>query len=377
MVAATRLPSLEKDNTTPLHNFDWVLLVAALALNLVGAAMIFSTTKGSGPTPDTAYLGKEIAFTILSMGVLAVTALLPQQRLRNWAPAIYLLTLAGLAAVLVLGSNRKGAQAWFALGPLALQPSEPAKVALIVALSAYLAANRERLDLVRVVTALVIAGIPMGLILLQPDLGTMMVFAVVTIGLLAVAGVRARYLAMLAIVSVVGVAVVLNSGVLQNYQRDRLTVFIKGGADVSQGAGYNLEQSKIAIGLGGVTGWGYGKGPQTQNDYVPEQQTDFIFTAVGEELGFVGGAIVLGLFLVLSLRVLRSADLARDDFGSLVCIGVLIMLVFQVFQNVGMTMGIMPITGIPLPFVSYGGSSLLSTYAAVGLVLNIRMHRFR
>jgi rod shape determining protein RodA len=377
MVATTRLPSLEKDNTTPLHNFDWVLLVVALGLNLVGAAMIFSTTKGSGPTPDTAYLGREIAFTIVSLGVLALSALVNQQRLRSWAPAIYLLTLGALAAVLVLGSNRKGAQAWFSLGPLALQPSEPAKVVLIVGLSAYLAANRERLDLRRILTALVIAGLPMGLILLQPDLGTMMVFAVVTIGLLAVAGVPGRYLAVLALLAVVGTAVVLNSGLLANYQRDRLTVFVTGGADVSQGAGYNLEQSKIAIGLGGVTGWGYGKGPQTQNDYVPEQQTDFIFTAVGEELGFVGGAVVLGLFLVLSLRVLRAADLARDDFGSLVCMGVLIMLVFQVFQNVGMTMGIMPITGIPLPFVSYGGSSLLSTYAAIGLVLNIRMHRFR
>jgi rod shape determining protein RodA len=205
----------------------------------------------------------------------------------------------------------------------------------------------------------------------------MLVFVVVAFGMLVVAGVRGRYLAVLAAVGIIGMAVVLNSGVLENYQRDRLTVFIKGESQVAQGAGYNLEQSKIAIGLGGLTGWGYGKGPQTQNDFVPEQQTDFIFTVVGEELGFVGGATLLLLFALLSLRILRAAALARDDFGTLVCVGFLLMIVFQVFQNVGMSMGIMPITGLPLPFVSYGGSSLLTTYAGIGMVLNIRMRRFR
>ena len=217
----------------------------------------------------------------------------------------------------------------------------------------------------------------MALILHQPDLGTVLVFAALTLGLLTAAGLRLRYLVALAVLGAVGVGLVLNSGMLETYQKDRLTVFITGGEKDAQGAAYNLEQSKIAIGLGGITGRGFGEGPQTQNDYVPEQQTDFIFTAVGEELGFVGGAAVLGLFLLLSLRTLRAAHLARDDFGTLICVGVLIMIVFQAFQNVGMSMGIMPITGIPLPFVSYGGSSLLTTYAGIGLVLNVRMHRYR
>ena len=375
--SARSLRSLDRDPTAPIRNLDWALLGLALVLNAIGAAMIYSATKGSDAHVDTTYLGKEILFVLLSMGVLAVTALIRYDRIQRWAPAIYILTLLSLAGVLAVGSSRKGAQAWFAFGPLQLQPSEPAKVALILVLAAYLSANRHRLDAPRLITALIIAGVPMGLILLQPDLGTVLVFAALTLGLLTVAGLRLRYLVALAVLGAVGVGLVLNSGMLETYQKDRLTVFITGGQKDAQGAAYNLEQSKIAIGLGGITGRGFGEGPQTQNDFVPEQQTDFIFTAVGEELGFIGGAAVLGLFLLLSLRTLRAAHLARDDFGTLICVGVLIMIVFQAFQNVGMSMGIMPITGIPLPFVSYGGSSLLTTYAGIGLVLNVRMHRYR
>jgi rod shape determining protein RodA len=377
MLAPKSLSGLDRDPTAPIRNVDWALLVLALVLNVIGAAMIYSATKGSEAGVDSTYLGKEILFVLLSMGVLAATALIDYRRIQRWAPLAYLLTIVALAGVLVLGSSRKGAQAWFAFGPLQLQPSEPAKVVLIVVLAAYLAANRERLDARRLIVTLLVAGLPMGLILLQPDLGTVLVFAALTLGLLTVAGLRMRYLAALALIGAIGVGVVLNSDMLETYQKDRLTVFITGGAKDAQGAAYNVEQSKIAIGLGGISGRGYGQGPQTQNDFVPEQQTDFIFTAVGEELGFIGGAIVLGLFLLLSLRTLRAAHLARDDFGTLVCAGVLIMIVFQTFQNVGMSMGIMPITGIPLPFVSYGGSSLLTTYAGIGLVINVRMHRYR
>jgi rod shape determining protein RodA len=376
MLPPKPLSALDRDPTAPHRNVDWALLALALLLNGIGAAMIYSATKGADGTQST-YLSKEVIFVLLSVGVLAACSLVAYHRLLHWAPVAYILTLGALVAVLVVGSSRKGAQAWFAFGPLQLQPSEPAKVALIVALSAYLAANRERLNAARIFVALAIAALPMALILLQPDLGTVLVFAAVTLGLLTVAGVRLRYLVALAVLGAVGVGLVLNSNMLETYQKDRLTVFITGGQKDAQGAAYNVEQSKLAIGLGGLSGRGYGRGPQTQNNFVPEQQTDFIFTAVGEELGFVGGAAVLVLFLLLSLRTLRAAHLARDDFGTLLCVGVLIMIVFQTFQNVGMSMGIMPITGIPLPFVSYGGSSLLTTYAGIGLVLNVRMHRYR
>ncbi len=373
-----RIDSLHDDPTSPARNVDWVLLVAAAALSILGAAMVFSTTKGTGDAADTSYLGREIIFLIVSAVVVAVSALVDYRRLREIAPAMYVVTLALLAGVLVVGTNVKGAQAWYAFGPFQLQPSEPAKIVLIVMLAAYLASRRNRLDGWPLLITLVLAGVPMALIMLQPDLGTTLVFVAVTAGLLIASGVKARYLGALALVGLLGVVAVLNSGFLEGYQRDRLTVFITGGQGASaRAAAYNADQSQTAISLGGLRGWGYGKGPQTQAGYVPEQQTDFIFTAVGEELGFVGSAGLLVLFGVVALRTMRSAQLARDDFGALICVGVLVMLAFQLFQNVGMTMGIMPITGIPLPFVSYGGSSMLTTWASIGLVINVRMRRFR
>ncbi|MDH4145496.1 MAG: rod shape-determining protein RodA [Acidimicrobiia bacterium] len=373
-----RLDSLNRDPTSPARHVDWSLVLVALGLTLVGAAMIYSATKGSGPEPDTAYLTREVVWIVLAVPVGLVSALVDYRRLREWSFVGYPLTVLALGAVLFIGSNRKGAQAWFAFGPFQLQPSEPAKIVLVVVLAAYLAERRGSLGPRALAGALALAGLPMLLILRQPDLGTMLVFVVVTVGMLAVAGVPARYLAALVVVGVVGVGGVLSSDVLADYQRDRLRVFIS--EDVGEGAqaeAYNLAQSKIAFSLGGLTGLGYGQGPQTQNDYVPEQQTDFIFTVVGEELGFVGAATVLVLFVVLTMRILRAAHLARDDFGALLCIGVLVMIVFQVFQNVGMSMGIMPITGIPLPFLSYGGSSLITTAAGIGLVQNVNMHRLR
>lgn len=373
-----QLDSLHDDPTAPSRNVDWALLVAAAALSMLGAAMVFSTTRGSGPEADTSYLGREIIFLLLSAGVVAATSLVDYRRLREAAPIIYLCSLGLLGGVLVAGTNIKGAQAWYAFGPFQLQPSEPAKIALVVTLAAVLSAWRARLGLPRLVVVLLLAAVPMGLILLQPDLGTCLVFVAVTFGMLVTAGVQARYLAALLVLGAVGVVAALNSGVLADYQRDRLTVFLTGAeGSSSRREAYNIEQSETAISLGGVRGWGFGQGPQTQAGFVPEQETDFIFTAVGEELGFIGAATLLVLFGVVASRTLRSAQLARDDFGALLSVGILVMLAFQLFQNVGMTMGIMPITGIPLPFVSYGGSSLLTTWAAVGLVLNVRMRRFR
>ncbi|HET7654271.1 MAG TPA: rod shape-determining protein RodA, partial [Acidimicrobiales bacterium] len=194
-------------------------------------------------------------------------------------------------------------------------------------------------------------------------------------GMLLVGGARPRHLVALTLVGVVAVVAVINLGVLKQYQLDRLGAFIKPDADTQRSA-YNLNQSKIAIGSGGITGKGLGKGPQTNLSYVPEQHTDFIFTVVGEELGFFGSSLLLVLFGIVVWRTWRAAALSKDLFGTLVCVGVLSMLVFQVFENAGMTMGIMPITGIPLPLFSYGGSSVIATFIGVGLVLNVHMRRF-
>ncbi len=215
----------------------------------------------------------------------------------------------------------------------------------------------------------------MALIMLQPDLGTALVFIAISAAILCVGGVRGRYLAILALVAVIGVVGILKSNTLAQYQKDRLTEFVDPTNNTR--AGYNVNQSQTAIANGGVSGYGLFKGPQTQLGYVPEQQTDFIFTALGEQFGLVGGSLLLGLFAVIVWRIWRSARLARDWFGTLLCVGVLAMLVFQVFESMGMTMGIMPVTGIPLPFMSYGGSSTVACFVGVGLVLNVHMHRFR
>ena len=235
--------------------------------------------------------------------------------------------------------------------------------------------HRGELDVRRLVVALAIAGLPMGLIMLQPDLGTDLVLGAITLAILAVAGVKSRHLAVLVLLGITLAVVAVNVGVLKQYQIDRLTSFANEGKDAER-SGYNQDQSKTAIGNGGFTGQGLFEGTQTNSGYVPEQHTDFIFTVVGEELGFVGGALLLALFGLMVWRTWRAARLANDLYGTLCCIGVLAMLVFQVFENAGMTMGIMPITGLPLPFMSYGGSSIIVSFACIGLVANVHMRRF-
>jgi rod shape determining protein RodA len=221
-----------------------------------------------------------------------------------------------------------------------------------------------------------LAALPLGLVLLQPDLGTVMVLMLIIAGLLAMAGVTGRQLLVLALLAATGVYAVVGLGLLKQYQLDRLTTFIDPESGTSQGTAYNQEQSKQAIAHGRITGEGLDNGSQTQGGFVPEQHTDFIFASVGEELGFVGGLLLLSLFALMTWRIWQTARMARDFFGVLVCIGVLAMFVFQIFENMGMTMGIMPVTGIPLPFMSYGGSSLITNFATIGLVANVSMRRF-
>ena len=275
-----------------------------------------------------------------------------------------------------LGSERRGTQAWFQIGAFQLQPAELAKVTAILAVAALLADAEVPLRARRLFAALAVLGLPVALIMLQPDLGTALVFVAITMGMVLVAGARARHIVVLTAVGVIAVVGILNSDVLEDYQRDRLTNFL-GEDDVDvQAGGYNSDQSRAAIASGSIDGKGLFEGTQTRLGFVPEQHTDFIFTAVGEELGFVGSVTVLGLLALMCVRIWRTAQIASDRLGMLICIGVLSMLVFQIFQNVGMAMGIMPITGITLPFMSYGGSSVIASWLAVGLVLNVHMRRY-
>jgi rod shape determining protein RodA len=374
------LGSLHRNPASPWRHVDAVLLAAVLAVAALGTVMVFSSTRGTDPSSyDTAFVSRQAMFVIVGIVVLVATTLVDYRRLSEFVPLAYLGTLALLVAVVSgIGSERKGTQAWFALGPFQLQPSELAKVVVIFALAALLAQFNQELDSVRIAAVLAVVAVPVGLIMLQPDLGTALVFIGVVMGMLLVGGAKLRHIGALTAVGLIGVAGVLSSGALEEYQRCRLTSFLDRPDEECEArdAAYNQEQAQVAIGSGGFTGKGPFQGTQTRLDIVPEQHTDFIFTTVGEELGFLGSATLLGLLSIIAWRIWRTAQLARDPLGTLVCVGILSMFVFQVFENVGMTMGIMPVTGIPLPFMSYGGSSTIAAFAAIGLVLNVHMRRF-
>ena len=368
--------------TTPWRHLDLGLAAAALSVAGLGVLMVFSATRGGleadGADPTT-YLKRQLLFLVVGCGVAAVTTMVDYRTARDVSPLLYGGVLALLFGVLSpLGTEVNGSQSWFAVGPFQLQPAEFGKVAVVLVLAAYCAAHPGELDLRRMIGALVLVGVPAGLILLQPDLGSALVYAAIVMGVLLVAGARPRHIVAVTLLGSLAVAGAFSLGVigLEEYQRDRFSAFLDSGSVDDRGAGYTQEQSKRAIGNGGLTGQGLLEGSQTRLGFVPEQQTDFIFTVVGEELGFLGSATLLLLYVIMAWRIWHAARVARDAFGTLICAGVLSMLVFQVFQSVGMTTGIMPVTGIPLPLLSYGGSSLLTMAAAIGLVLNVHMRRF-
>jgi rod shape determining protein RodA len=373
------LANFGSNPASPLRHVDMVLVVMVAAVSLLGAVMVYSATRGPGPDFHTTFVKKVLIFLVLGSILMAVIALFDYRRLIDYWPVIY-----GGSAILLLlvltpaGRTVSGTQGWFQIGPFQLQPSELAKLGLIIGFSGLASQFRGDLDVRRVVMLLAVCGVPMVLVMLQPDLGTTLVSVAVSFALLLVAGVPPRILGALAVLAVLGTAGVLSSGVLKQYQRDRLTTFIEQDrpAEASGAAAFNLEAAKQAIGSGGLTGKGLFKGPYTRGANVPEQQTDFIFTAVGEQLGFVGAGLLVAGLGVIVWRVWRAAQLARDEFGTLLCTGVMVMILVQAFENIGMTMGIMPITGIPLPFVSYGGSSLMTMFVGIGLVLSVHMRRF-
>jgi rod shape determining protein RodA len=359
-----------------LQHVDFLLVGATLAVAALGVVMVYSATQGNDEAPTTFFLQRQAIFVILGVGLMAAVAAFDYRRLRDWAIPIAGVALALLFGVLTpLGAKNKGIQAWYELAGFQLQPAELAKLALIIGLAAFLTLDQQEIDGRRLATILGIAAVPMALIMLQPDLGTVLVFGVVTLAIVFIAGARPRHFAVLLLLGIIATVGILNSNVLADYQQNRLTSFLD-TTEVGSDARYNQDQSQNAIGAGRLSGQGLFDGTQTGLGFVPEQHTDFIFTVVGEELGFLGGATLLGLFTVILWRVWRTAQLARDEFGMLVCVGVLAMLLFQIFENIGMAMGIMPVTGIPLPLMSYGGSSILTAFAAIGLVLNVHIHRF-
>lgn len=358
------------------QSVDAMLVACVLMLGGLGLVMVYSATRGSEPPYNQSFVVRQALFFAVGLGAMIVVTLYDYRRIRDWAWAPFVVAVVLLLAVISpLGSNIKGSQRWFSIGPFTMQPSEFTKVALVIALAAMLAGWAGQVDVGRLVRLLVISAVPMVLVLAQPDLGTALQYMAIVVVMLLVGGVRARYLMVLLAIGLVLSTVVLTSDTLASYQRDRLTSFIDPTSD-SQGITYNQNQSVTAVASGGLFGQGLFDGPQTQLRFVPEQETDFIFTVVTEELGFVGGVLVLGLYGMLCWRIWRIAQQARDLFGTLLATGVLIIFVFQIFANVGMATGIMPVTGIPLPLVSYGGSSVLTMSVAAGVALSVGVRRF-
>jgi rod shape determining protein RodA len=375
-----RLPSIWRQ-------FDVVLAGATALIGIFGCVMVYTATRdqlqAQGISP-TYYLKKQAIFLVIGLALMVAVAAIDYRRLRDWALMIYGFTVLMLLAVYAVGHKSKGSQAWFQVGSYQMEPSEFAKIGLILALASYCAAAKGRLSGRSLLVVLVLAGVPFALIYKQPDLGSALVLAAVLVAVLLIGGVSGRHLAVLGAMTVVLAFGVVHLGVLKSYQQARLTSFANAPAQpsaallaTSAGANeYNVSEAKVADSNGGIFGQGLGKGTQTNLSYVPEQRTDFIFTAVAEQLGLVGSAVLLMLFALVIWRTWRTASLARDMFGTLVCAGVLAMIAFQVFENIGMAVGIMPVAGIPLPLMSYGGSSALATLAGVGLVLSVRMRRF-
>ena len=366
------------------RQMDWVLSLAVLALLGLGTALVWSATStalaDAGASPQL-YLKKNLINVVIGIALGAATAMFDYRSLRAYAPFIYLASMLGLVAVLVpgVGSTINGAHSWILLpAGFSIEPAEFVKVSLCVALPMLLAERRDAELVPRPGDLALAVGVglaPIALIMLQPDLGSAIIIGIVVIGILAVANTATRW--MWGLIAVGGLAsfAAIKLGVLKAYQIDRLAAFANPSLD-PQGVGYNVKQATIAIGSGGLTGKGLFQGTLTNGKFVPEQQTDFIFTVAGEELGFIGAALVIVLVGIVLWRALRIAYNAPDLFGTLVATGIACWWTFQAFENIGMTMGIMPVTGVPLPFVSYGGTSMFANMIAVGLLQNVHMRRY-
>ncbi len=357
---------------------DPVLLGAVVLLVGLGALLVWSATRprltSAGLDPQ-AFLFKHLVNAAIGGGFAVIASLFDYRALRAWTPVLFGLSCLGLVAVLSpLGSTINGAHSWILLpAGFQVQPSEFAKVALVVGIALILAERADGRRAPRhrdVLLALGLAALPMGLVMLQPDLGTTLVLTVIVLGALTVSAAPARWVLGLLLAGAVVSVGAVQLGVLEDYQLDRFTAFADPDHDL-RGAGYNTNQARIAIGSGGLTGKGLFQGTQTNGAFIPEQQTDFVFTVAGEELGLVGATAIVGLLGVVLWRGLRIAARASDLFGRLVASGVVSWFAFQSFVNIGMTLGIMPVTGLPLPFVSYGGSAMFANLIAVGLLLNV------
>jgi rod shape determining protein RodA len=359
--------------------FDPILTSAVAALLVIGTLLVYAATRNwyAANNLDPEYYLKRHVLNILIGLVLAWgTTIIDYRLLRAYTPIFWGAGVIGLIVVLIpgLGLEVNGAQAWIGLpGGFQIQPAELAKISIIVGMSLILSERTHDSNEPTsrdVLQALLVAGIPVLFILLQPDMGTVFIISASVVTIIAISGAPSRWVVGLLLVAVLGAFGATKAGVINSYQVNRLQSFVNPNADI-QGTGYQLRQARITVGSGGFLGTGLFDGPQTNGRFVPEQQTDFIFTVAGEQLGFVGSAGILLLYLIILMRAFSIARRANDPYGRLVATGITAWFAFQVFENIGMTLGLMPMTGVPLPFLSYGGSSMFATLIGFGLLQNV------
>lgn len=356
---------------------DLFLILPYLALAALGIVMVYTASAPRNELLDldpAVTVRRHVIFVLIGFAVFIASSLIGGRTLRSLSIPFYMVSVIALGLVLTpLGRELKGAQRWIQIGPLQLQPSEFAKIAVILALAVLLANAGSNLKWHHIGRGVILVGLPAVLIFLQPDLGTMLVFFFVSVVMLFVGGTTFRQLAFIGLAAIVVAVTLFQIGAIKQYQIDRVTSYLDGGS--GDDADYNQLQSEIAIGSGGFFGKGLFGGTQTNLSFVPEQSSDFIFTAVGEQLGFVGGSIVLGLYAMIVWRLLIAAGNGRERFSQMVAIGVGALLVFHVFVNVGMTLRLIPVTGLPLPFLSAGGTFFIAMSLGLGLAHSVWMRR--
>ena len=366
------------------RRLDWPILLSATALSLLGMLLVYSATRNRtelNQGDPYYFLVRHLLNTGIGLTLMAGTVWLGHRTLRTAVPLLYGVSVLLILLVLTpLGSTINGAHSWIQIGGgFSLQPSEFVKVTIILGMAMLLAArvdagDKQYPDHRTVVQALGLAAVPMVIVMLMPDLGSVMVMVIIVLGVLLASGATNRWVFGLLGAGAIGAITVWQLGVLDDYQINRFAAFANPELDPA-GVGYNTNQARIAIGSGGLTGSGLFHGSQTTGQFVPEQQTDFVFTVAGEELGFLGGGLIILLLGIVLWRACRIARETSDLYGTVVAAGIVAWLAFQTFENIGMTLGIMPVTGLPLPFVSYGGSSMFAVWIAVGLLQSIRVQR--
>lgn len=377
------LGNVRRSYADPSRNIDWILMVAVTLQTIIGVFMVYSATRprliNSGQD-EFMVVQRQIVFILFAIIAMVGVMAVDYGRLRGNAEFFYVVTQVLLVLVLVSGAVRGGARLSFDLGIISVQPSEIAKFTVLLLLAGFLADDAtEVVSYERFIQSLLIVGLPVLLVLVEPDLGSATVLVAAAMGVLLVAGARIKYIVLVTSLAIISMAAAVVGGIVKDYQVRRVIAFLNQNAETAslQNVLRQVRFAKRAVATGGITGKGYLNGPLTNGQFIPVQSTDFVFSAVGEQFGLIGCGIVISLLAIILWRVFRIARMAKDRLGLYLCAGVFTMVLWQSFQNIGMTLGITPVSGVPLPFVSYGGSHTVAFAAMVGLVQNVHMRRFR